>query len=71
MLTWRPAVRRAARVATVVCLAVALPALGAPARTQAAPYVVNVVAAILVLLSIVPIYLSQRLAGETTAGGRI
>src|SRR5207247_7797261 len=30
--------------------------------------VVNVVAAILVLLSIVPIYLSQRLAGETTAG---
>src|SRR5437588_7851603 len=45
MLTWRPAVRRAARVATVVSLAVALPALGAPARTQAAPYVVNVVAA--------------------------
>jgi putative spermidine/putrescine transport system permease protein len=34
--------------------------------------VVNVVAAILVLLSIVPIYLSQKLAGgESQAGGRI
>jgi putative spermidine/putrescine transport system permease protein len=33
--------------------------------------VVNVVAAILVLISIVPIYLSQKLAGETTAGGRL
>ena len=33
--------------------------------------VVNVVAAILVLVSIVPIYLSQKLAGETTAGGRL
>ncbi len=33
--------------------------------------VVNVVAACLVALSIVPIYLSQRLSGDTTAGGRI
>jgi putative spermidine/putrescine transport system permease protein len=35
--------------------------------------VVNVVAAILVLVSVVPIYLSQRLAGDTatTAGGRV
>jgi putative spermidine/putrescine transport system permease protein len=33
--------------------------------------VVNVVAACLVALSIVPIYLSQRLAGDSTGGGRI
>ncbi len=33
--------------------------------------VVNVVAAVLVLASLLPIYLSQRVAGETTAGGRI
>jgi putative spermidine/putrescine transport system permease protein len=34
--------------------------------------VVNVVAAVLVLLSVVPIYLSQRLAGgETQGGGRL
>src|SRR5205085_3843232 len=39
-------------------------------RPNQAP-VVNVVAAILVLLSVLPIYLSQRLAGDTTAGGRI
>ena len=34
--------------------------------------VVNVVAACLVVLSIIPIYLSQRLAGDsTTPGGRL
>jgi putative spermidine/putrescine transport system permease protein len=33
--------------------------------------VVNVVAAVLVLISIIPIYVSQRLAGDTTGGGRI
>ena len=33
--------------------------------------VVNVVAAVLVLASIVPIYLSQRFAGESTGGGRL
>ena len=33
--------------------------------------VVNVVAAVLVLASIIPIYLSQRVAGESTGGGRI
>jgi putative spermidine/putrescine transport system permease protein len=33
--------------------------------------VVNVVAAVLVLASIIPIYLSQKVAGESTAGGRI
>jgi putative spermidine/putrescine transport system permease protein len=33
--------------------------------------VVNVVAAILILISIIPIYVSQRLAGETTPGGRL
>ena len=39
-------------------------------RPNQAP-VVNVVAAALVLLSIVPIYISQRLAGDSTGGGRI
>ncbi|GAA4349804.1 ABC transporter permease [Angustibacter luteus] len=39
-------------------------------RPNQAP-VVNVVAAALVILSIVPIYISQRLSGESTAGGRI
>ncbi len=39
-------------------------------RPNQAP-VVNVVAAVLVLISVVPIYLSQRFAGESTAGGRI
>jgi putative spermidine/putrescine transport system permease protein len=39
-------------------------------RPNQAP-VVNVVAAVLVVASIIPIYLSQRLAGDTTAGGRI
>ena len=33
--------------------------------------VVNVVAAVLVLASVVPIYLSQRFAGESTGGGRL
>lgn len=39
-------------------------------RPNQAP-VVNVVAAVLVVSSIIPIYLSQRFAGESTAGGRI
>ena len=39
-------------------------------RPNQAP-VVNVVAACLVVASIIPIYLSQKLAGESTAGGRI
>ena len=39
-------------------------------RPNQAP-VVNVVAAGLVLLSVIPIYVSQRLAGDTTSGGRI
>jgi putative spermidine/putrescine transport system permease protein len=33
--------------------------------------VVNVVAAVLVLVSVVPIYLSQRLSGESASGGRL
>ena len=39
-------------------------------RPNQAP-VVNVVAAILVVASILPIYLSQKIAGDSTAGGRI
>jgi putative spermidine/putrescine transport system permease protein len=39
-------------------------------RPNQAP-VVNVVAAALVLVSVIPIYISQRLAGESTGGGRI
>jgi putative spermidine/putrescine transport system permease protein len=39
-------------------------------RPNQAP-VVNVVAAALVLLSVVPIYVSQRLAGDTRSGGRL
>jgi putative spermidine/putrescine transport system permease protein len=39
-------------------------------RPNQAP-VVNVVAAALVILSIVPIYISQRLSADSTAGGRI
>ena len=39
-------------------------------RPNQAP-VVNVVAAALVILSIVPIYVSQRLSADSTAGGRI
>ncbi|GHJ39132.1 ABC transporter permease [Streptomyces sp. TS71-3] len=40
------------------------------ARPQQAP-VVNVVAAVLVLVSVVPIYLAQRLSSDTAAGSRI
>lgn len=39
-------------------------------RPNQAP-VVNVVAAILVLLSVLPIYLSQRLAGDSVTAGRL
>ena len=39
-------------------------------RPNQAP-VVNVVAAVLVLLSVVPIYLSQRLAADTVTAGRL
>lgn len=40
------------------------------ARPQQAP-VVNVVAAVLVLLSVIPIYLAQRLSSDTAFGSRI
>ncbi|MET8329569.1 ABC transporter permease [Streptomyces sp. NPDC005181] len=40
------------------------------ARPQQAP-VVNVVAAVLVLLSVIPIYLAQRLSSDTASGSRI
>lgn len=40
------------------------------ARPQQAP-VVNVVAAVLVLLSVIPIYISQRLSADTASGGRL
>jgi putative spermidine/putrescine transport system permease protein len=40
------------------------------ARPQQAP-VVNVVAAVLVLVSVVPVYLAQRLSSDTAAGSRI
>ena len=39
-------------------------------RPNQAP-VVNVVAAALVVLSIIPIYVSQKLAGDSAGGGRI
>jgi putative spermidine/putrescine transport system permease protein len=39
-------------------------------RPQQAP-VVNVVAAVLVLLSVVPIYVAQRLSADTATGGRV
>lgn len=39
-------------------------------RPNQAP-VINVVAAILVLISIIPIYASQKLAGESAGGGRL
>lgn len=39
-------------------------------RPNQAP-VINVVAAALVVLSIIPIYVSQRLAGDTASGGRL
>jgi len=38
-------------------------------RPNQAP-IVNVVAATLVVISIIPIYLSQRLSQESTSGGR-
>ena len=38
-------------------------------RPNQAP-IVNVVAATLVIVSLVPIYLSQRLSGDSTSGGR-
>ncbi len=40
------------------------------ARPNQAP-VVNVVAAVLVVLSVVPVYLAQRLSADTAAGGRL
>lgn len=40
------------------------------ARPNQAP-VVNVVAAVVLMLSVIPIYLSQRLAGDATSGGRL
>jgi putative spermidine/putrescine transport system permease protein len=40
------------------------------ARPQQAP-VVNVVAAVLVLLSVIPIYLAQRLSSDTASGSRL
>ncbi|MFJ6568517.1 ABC transporter permease [Streptomyces sp. NPDC091292] len=40
------------------------------ARPQQAP-VVNVVAAVLVLLSVIPIYLAQRLSSDTASGGKL
>ncbi|MFF2850680.1 ABC transporter permease [Streptomyces sp. NPDC058001] len=40
------------------------------ARPQQAP-VVNVVAAVLVLLSVIPIYFAQRLSSDTASGGRL
>ncbi len=43
---------------------------GNMARPQQAP-VVNVVAAVLVLVSVIPIYLAQRLSADTASGGRI
>ncbi|NUP77720.1 MAG: ABC transporter permease, partial [Nonomuraea sp.] len=39
-------------------------------RPQQAP-VVNVVAAVLVLLSVVPIYVAQRLSSDTATGSRV
>jgi putative spermidine/putrescine transport system permease protein len=39
-------------------------------RPQQAP-VVNVIAAVLVLLSVVPIYLAQRMAADTATGSRV
>ncbi|MYW62800.1 ABC transporter permease subunit [Streptomyces sp. SID8379] len=40
------------------------------ARPQQAP-VVNVVAVVLVLLSVIPVYVAQRLSSDTTAGSRV
>jgi putative spermidine/putrescine transport system permease protein len=43
---------------------------GNMARPQQAP-VVNVVAAVLVLLSVIPVYCAQRLSSDSASGGRI
>jgi putative spermidine/putrescine transport system permease protein len=40
-------------------------------QTPSEQPVVNVVALILILISIIPVYIAQRLAGDATAGGRI
>ena len=40
------------------------------ARPQQAP-VVNVVAAVLVVLSVIPVYLAQRMSSDTASGSRI
>ncbi|MDT7565818.1 MAG: putative spermidine/putrescine transport system permease protein, partial [Pseudonocardiales bacterium] len=39
-------------------------------RPNQAP-IVNVVAAVLVVISTVPVYLAQRLSGDTASGGRL
>ena len=39
-------------------------------RPNQAP-VINVVAAVLIMLSIVPIYLAQRISSDTASGGRL
>jgi putative spermidine/putrescine transport system permease protein len=39
-------------------------------RPNQAP-VVNVVAAVLIVVSVVPVYLAQRLSGDTPSGGRM
>lgn len=39
-------------------------------RPQQAP-VVNVVAVVLVLLSVIPVYVAQRLSSDTAAGSRV
>src|SRR5262249_57666667 len=39
-------------------------------RPNQAP-VINVVAAVLIVLSVVPIYLAQRISADTAAGGRL
>jgi len=39
-------------------------------RPNQAP-VINVVAAVLIVLSIVPIYLAQRVSADTASGGRL
>jgi putative spermidine/putrescine transport system permease protein len=40
-------------------------------QTPSEQPVVNVVALVLILISIIPVYIAQRLAGDATAGGRI
>ena len=43
---------------------------GNMARPQQAP-VVNVVAAVLVLVAVIPVYAAQQLSGDTASGGRV